>query len=393
MRDQTKHLSVNWIDGMKINKNHFMAQDDAWKDSLNDIASMNLTPLRYGILPPSAAGEETFDVKVSLDNQNILRVNVLSLQAVTPGGVRIKLPALSLSGQVAAEGLPATTFPFAAASGEHIYWVVLIINPYDRVPAGSPDLSENPPRYPSVTPSCEVKVIPDSQYKQYAAHPYALYVGKVLADGNSVRVDEDYLPPCFSVSAHPDLLSLHAELDQRLSNIEARCSEIVQKFYKKEQKSDIAELVLFLCDRVMIYLGTAITNLRWLTAHESPARLFVEVVTLARVMKNTIDLRTSSGKDVLMNYLTEWCELSQGEFMSMLTTMAGIRLDNNDVNKEVRRIVVFVNIVNRLFETLANLEFIGKRKESGIFVKEEFENDRSTINTEQAKPKRRFFGS
>jgi len=377
---------------MKINKNHFIAQDDAWKDALHDVASMNLSPLRYGILPPSAAGEETFDVKVSLDNQNVLRVNVLSLQAVTPGGVRIKLPALTLPGQVASEGLPATTFPFATAAGENVYWVVLIINPYERLPAGSPDLSENPPRYPSVTPSCEVMVIADSQYKQYAAHPYALYVGKVTVDGNDVRVDEDYLPPCFSVSAHPDLLALHGELDQRLSNIEARCSQIVQKIYKKSQQNEISELVLFLCDRVMLYLGPAITNLRWLTAHESPARLFAEVVSLARIMKNTIDLRTGTGKDELMNYFTEWCELKQGEFISMLTTVSSFRFDNNDLNKDVRRIVAFINIINRLFETLSNLEFIGKRKEAGIFVKEEHHYEQNTASAEQAKPRRRFFG-
>jgi hypothetical protein len=392
MRDQTKHLPVNWIDGMKINKNHFIAQDDAWKDALQDVASLNLSPLRYGILPPSAAGEETFDVKVSLDNQSVLRVNVLSLQAVTPGGVRIKLPALSLPGQAAGEGLPATTFPFAAASGENIYWVVLIINPYDRVPVGSPDLAENPPRYPSIMPSCEVMVIPDSQYRQYAAHPYALFAGKVVVDGNDIRVDEDYLPPCFSVSAHPDLLALHGELDQRLSNIELRCSQIVQKIYKKSQQNELSELVLFLCDRVMLYLGPAITNLRWLTAHESPARLFAEVVTLARIMKNTIDLRTGTGKDELMNYFTEWCELKQGEFMSMLSTISSFRFDNNDLNKDIRRIVAFVNITSRLFETLSNLEFIGKRKEAGIFVKEEQTFNQPNNGTDQPKQRRRFFG-
>ena len=29
MKDQIKHFPVNWVDGMKINKNHFIAQDCA----------------------------------------------------------------------------------------------------------------------------------------------------------------------------------------------------------------------------------------------------------------------------------------------------------------------------------------------------------------------------
>lgn len=388
MRDQTKHLPVNWIDGMKINKSHFMAQDDAWKDALHDTAALTVSPIKYGVLPASAAGEETFNVKVSLDNQGLLRVNVLSIQAVTPGGVRMQVPALAGTNT---EELPATSFQFSAATGENTYWVVLVINPYDRKPAGSPDLTETPPRYPGVIPAYEVQVVSDSQYRQYAAHPYALTIGKVLVNGNDVRVDEEYIPPCFSVNAHADLLSLHAELDQRLSNIELRVSQIVQKIYKKSQQNELSELVLFLCDRVMLYLAPTITSLRWVALYESPAVLFAHVVTFARVMKNTIDLRTGTGKDELMNYFTEWCELKQGEFMNMLSTIAGFRFDNNDLNKDIRRIVLFINIISRLFETLSNLEFIGKRKESGIFVKEEQDHD-TTDNNAQAKPRRRFFG-
>ena len=388
MRDQTRHLPVNWIDGMKINKNHFIAQDDAFRDALHDTASLAVSPLRYGILPPSTAGEETFDVKISLDNQGLLRVNVLSIQAVTPGGVRMQLPA---SSGVSAEDLPAVSFPFTAATGESNYWIVLIVNPYERKPAGSPDLKETPPRYPGVVPSYEVQVVSDSQYRQFAAHPYALIIGKVNVNGNDIRVDEDYIPPCFSVNAHPDLLSLHAELDQRLSNIELKTSLIVQKIYKKSQQNEVSELVLFLCDRVMLYLAPTITNLRWMSAYDSPAALFAQVVTFARIMKNTIDLRTGTGKDELMNYFSEWCELKQGEFINMLTTISAFRFDNNDLNKDIRRIVAFINIISRLFETLSNLEFIGKRKESGIFVKEEQNYEAATDNN-QPKQKRRFFG-
>ena len=29
---------------MKFNKDHFIAQDDGWKDALNDVAAINLSP-------------------------------------------------------------------------------------------------------------------------------------------------------------------------------------------------------------------------------------------------------------------------------------------------------------------------------------------------------------
>lgn len=390
MRDRLKYLPVNWIDGMKINKNHFIAQDNAWRDALNDVSSINASHLRFGVIPASADGEENFNVKITLDNQNVLRVTVLACQAITPGGVRINLPATNASENISAgtDGNPSVSFPFSDAKSEAQWWVVLIIHPFEKKPAGSPDLTENPPRYPHLLPSYSVEVVSDSQYNQYAYHPYALTIGKVVTNGNDVRVDNDYIPPCFSTDAYDDLKTLHAELDHFLATLEIRCSQIVQKIYKKNQQNEISELVQFLCDRMMIFLSNAITQMRWITLYESPAELFLNIVSLARLMKNTIDLRIGSGKEEMMNYLSEWSELKQGEMESMLTGLANIKYDNNDINTNIPKIIRFVKVVSTLFETLSKLEFIGKKKDSGIFVKEE----QHGFTDAQNKTRRRFFG-
>ncbi len=387
MRDQLKHFPVNWIDGMKISKNHFIAQDNAAKNALYDVASLIVSPLRYGILPPSEQAEETYNIKISLDNQNTIRVSVLACHAITQGGVRIAISSLS-SAQQSRDGVPATSFQFSDAGNEPAWWIVLMVNPYERQPAGSPNLEENPPRYPSVVPAYTVQVISDSQYKQYANHPYGIIIGKAISTGNEVRADDEYIPPCFSISAHPDLVSLYSELDKFLGNLELRCSQIVQKIYKKNQQNELSELVLFLCDRMILFLGQSITNMRWMMMHESPALLFANIASLARVMKNSIDLRIGSGKDEMLIYLSEWCELKQGELEAMLSSLAGLRYDNNDINGNIQKVITFVKVSSKLFETLSKLEFIGKKKESGIFVKEEAIGSTNDPN----KARRRFFG-
>jgi len=386
MRDNIRHFPVNWIDGMKINKNHFISQDDACKDALNDIAALNLSPIRYGVLPPSALGDDSFNIKITIDNQNTLRVTMLSCNAITPGGVRIILPLISASGLANTDGIPAISFQFSPSKEETAWWIVLIINPFEKKPAGSPDLADNPPRYPYVLPSYTVKVVSDSQYQQFDQHPYALTVGKVSVSGNEVSVDTDYIPPCFSISAHNDLVSLHGEIDEFLGLLEKRCIQIVQKIYNKKQQNEISELVQFLCDRIVLYLGQAITNMRWIMMHESPASLFATVAGLARVMKNTIDLRIGSGKEEMMNYLSEWCELKQGELESMLSNLADIRYNNNDINQNIEEVVIFVKVTSKLFETLSRLEFIGERKKFGIFIKEE------ALKPEPQTIRRRFLG-
>lgn len=388
MRDKIKHYPVNWVDGMKINKNHFIAQDDATHAALHDVASLNISPIRYGILPASVAGEDSFNVQITTDNQQTIRATVLFCQAITSGGVRISLP---IAGQIDNEGVPTITFPFSASDGATTWWVILSVNPFLPQPTGSPNTEETPARFPFVMPTYKVEVISESQYAQYATNPYTIIIGKIAVNGNDIRVDENYIPPCFTVSAHSDLMSLHAELDNYLSNLEARCTQIVQKIFKKSQQNDLSELVLFLCDRVMLSLGQSITHYRWAAIHEGPAGLFEGIVSLARVMKNTIDLRIGSGKEELMNYLSEWCELKQGELESLLSNIAAFRYDHNDTNKNIQKVVTFVKITGKLFDTLSNLDFIGKRRETGIFVKEEHNDTANTDN--QPKARRRFFGS
>lgn len=387
MRSQRKYFGVNWVDGMKINKDHFIAQDNALNDTLNDATSINLSPIRFGVMPPSAAGENTFNVTLSVDNLNTLKATVISLQAITSGGVRINYPALAQS-----EMPISTTFPFTATNSESVYWVVINMLPHKRLPVGSPDAAESPARFPFVQMDSELLVISDSQYVQYAYHPHALIIGKVSVNGNTIKVEDDYIPPCIAVNASPDLMGLHAELDQFFATMEMRCAQIVQKIFRRSQQNDLSELAQFLCDRIMLYIGQSLTDLRWSQLYESPAKMFSTVVGLARVMKNTIDLRIGSGKDELMNYLSEWCELNQGELENMLSRLTAMQYNHNDVNGNIGPIIHFAKVTGKLFESLSNLEFIGKRKESGIFVKEEHNYTQQNNQQDQPKPKRRFFG-
>ena len=389
MRDSFKHFPVNWIDGMKINKSHFIAQDDACKDAMHDIAALNLSSVKFGILPATAGGDNTFDVKITADNQNTLRVSVLACNAITCGGVRIVLPALSTPSNSDADGIPATTLTFSKTGEETVLYIAIVVNPYNKRPAGSPDLNDDPPRYPFVLPTYTIEAVSDYQLSQYLHNPYALIVGKVMVNGNEVVVDSDYIPPCFSINSHADLISLYADIDKYLGLLEMTCIEIVQNILKKNQQNELSELVKFLCDRVMIFLSESITKLRFTSLYESPATLFVTIASLARLIKNLIDMRIGSGKETVMNYFIKWTELKQGDFENYLTSLAALRYNHNDVNENINAVRPFVDMTSKLFKTLSKLEFIGELPEKDrIFIKEET----TKINGESPSVRRRFFG-
>jgi len=385
MNAYKKYYPVNWTEGMKLNKDIFIAQDQSVADTAYQLISTTLHPLRYGLLPGS-----DFDIQISIDNQNTVRATILNCNAITIGGLPIEISGTKDNNST--DGNPSVSLPITVGNTNTFFWLMVMIEPFDRVPYGIIDMNESPARYPFVKPSYKVILVENNQLNQFALHPQALVIGKIIVNGATVQVDENYLPPCLSVSASPDLMGLHAELDSFLAGLEQSCSVIVQKIYKKSQQNDLSELSHFLCDRMMLYLGHAITEFRWLNIHEPPAVMLSAIVSLARTIKNIIDLRIGAGKEELMNYLCEWCEVNQGELESMLSSMAQLRYNHNDVNENINQIVVFAKIIGKLFATLSNLEFIGKRKESGLFVKEETNNSFTSNQPESPKPKRRFFG-
>lgn len=384
MEQHNTYPHINWTDGMKLNKEVFIASDHAHTAEMQQLISSTLSAIRYGILPV----EDNFNVQISTDNQHTLRVTIMSCKALTIGGAYINISATEVNGNPDAN--PALLLPLPTPVNE-VCWIVLTLNPFERVPFGNINPNENPPRFPHVKPGFSLQLATAHELSQYARNAYSLIIGKLLPAGGYFKVDTDYMPPVLSVNASQDLLGLHSELDSFLANLEQACARIVQKIYKKSQQNELAELAQFVCDRIMLYLSKAITDFRWLYLYESPAKMISAIVGLARTLKNTIDLRTGSGKEELMNYLSEWSELNQGELETLLSNMAILRYNHNDINENVTTVIGFAKVTGKLFNTLSNLEFIGKKKEAGIFVKEGYINDTTDTN-QTPKPKRRFFG-
>lgn len=377
---QEKNL-VNWSDGMKLNKEIFIAQDNALLSMSYQLSATNLSEIKYGIL----ASPENFKIEIAIDNQNVVSTSLLTCKAITLGGVIIKVDAKEKPDTV----VPILRSTIAVGNANTVYWSVLIAQPYDRTPFGEIDNNENPARLPFLKQTAVLQLVEENELKQYLNHPLALIVGKVYVDGSKIRNDDYFIPACMSIQSSEDLIGLHAELDSFLSSLELACSQIVQKIYRKSQQNDLSELAQFLCDRIMIFLAEAITHFRTTMMHEPPVNMISKIVTLARLIKNTIDLRMGSGKDELMNYLCEWCDLKQGELEVLLTNMSVLKYNHYDINSNITPIVQFAKVIGKLFTTLSNLEFIGKKKESGLFVKEEVQQE----NTQsEVKPKRRFFG-
>ena len=91
MIEKLSHFPVNWIDGMKINKTHFLSMQDNVSELVNDAIGIHTTPMSYGLLDSGNQKKESTKITLGIDNHKLLRVRVEECHAITPNGSRIEI--------------------------------------------------------------------------------------------------------------------------------------------------------------------------------------------------------------------------------------------------------------------------------------------------------------
>lgn len=368
MSTPKEYLNVNWVNGMKINKDHFIQQENAFKDELKDSRTIHLNDRNYGLLPEWSSKNSSFEIVTKIDNQNSLKVKILQCHAITLGGARIKI----LKNNDLPEFIIETpeTDDKENNGNDLFYYLILSIDLFLREPYGNFNSDEDPPRHLFSIPSLKLNLISNKQISNEGIHPYSLFIGKVIIENGIPKVLTDYLPPCMTNMSHPKLVSFHSGVDKLFGQIEIDLVEIISKIKNKDQKTSLANSTLVLSQKLLDYLNNNILNFRWSVIDLPPIIMFERIASIARIIKNTIDCNISSDKEEMLNYFTNWSEMKPGDFEKLLLSTINFKYDHFEINKTMVEMKSFIELTASLFEKLSTLAYIGKKKETGIFVKE-----------------------
>lgn len=380
MIDKLNHFPVNWIDGMKINKNHFIDVQNFINDSIRDTVGVHTSMIDYGLLPV----QDPIKINLIIDNHKLLRIKVEECHAITPNGSRI-----DIGGGIEDLNL-SIPYPEAARELKEDESVVLLacisVNPFKRIPYGEPDPEENPPRYPYTQPEYSLNLVPENELKATMGFGASyVTIGKILVNAGESKIDENYIPPCLCVSSHKKLQDLYTEIDRFYGQIELYAVQIAQKIYVKKQTNALAMMMELMADKTLNYLGTEINRFRWLSPHASPASMLVSVVAMARVLKNFIDARSGAGKEELLNYFAEWCNVSQGDFEIIFSETINIDYSHNHIDVAIAKITRFMRTLEDLYSILNRLDYIGKKRDGSIFVSENTDERDSVIHAKRSR--------
>ncbi|MDR6370867.1 hypothetical protein J2795_002087 [Chryseobacterium bernardetii] len=380
MIEKLKYFPVHWIDGMKINKGHFTDIQNFISDSVRDSTCIRTSLVDYGILPSG----DTIMVSMSIDQHKLLKVVLEECQAITPNGSRIDIGTHYAGFSEHTLLHPDTSY--LINDEEDINLMVCVsVNHFNRIPFGEPDPDENPPRYPYTQPKYSLELIPESELRGGLGFGAEyLTVGRIKASAGVYTMDEDYIPPCLSVSSHPKLKKLYVEIDRFYSQIELFASQIKQKIRAKKQNNLLSLIVDDLADKALWYLGSEINRYRWSAPYASPMYMLSSVIALGRIIKNCIETYMGSGKEELLNYLTEWCNISQGDFESIFSEVLNAEYNHNQIGSAILKIDRFIKTVEEMFSILNQLDYIGKKRDGSIFISENPGNRDAIVHSKRS---------
>ncbi|TDH18504.1 hypothetical protein EXU57_23185 [Segetibacter sp. 3557_3] len=352
MSKKSPHRAPNIPDGTKLNAAHITGTANHEEYCRSQVMESYLNIYNYGLMAGDAVGSN--HIVCTLDNQHQVHVRLQNFRAITLGGHIIELdssenedgdnftavlPVLGTSGQTANE-IPTE------------YFLVVVINPYDRVPYGDIDPDVFPLHHPYVMPKCSYQLMPVNEARESALGKFHIPIGKLKIKGLRAAWDEAYIPPCCDSRSHQDLHEICANIEHFLGEIQRHCVNIIQKVLALKSQNELTIVTQKLCEQLAVFTAINLSGFKNLALYQPPVFIRNMVSSLASLTKNTLDSHTGCGKEAFLNYCSEFYNPGQDDLQSSLVSIATIRYNHLNIQDCFFKISNFLQAFEKLLKLL-----------------------------------------
>ncbi len=353
------YLPVNWIDGMKISRAHFEHTQHYIQEQLQDNAAQQLTDFNFGILP----ADRSFNLNVFCDFSQQVNIELNSCKAVTPIGSRIQiLPEEAVKASTNFKDI-AKKFNLQTSQSQSLY-IVLSINPFNRIPAGEPLMEENPPRHPYSKPETKLDVIP-AEYINASQLPGSIVIGKIIYQNGELINQKDFIPPCTSVNSVPALADWYNKFRQALDNWEQYCIKIIQKVNSKaqaQQPNALASSIQKLSEKILEQLVRQKIYYQWVISKTAPVYLCASLLQNVQYFQSVLQCYSEKDKEEMLNYFAEWTDVQAGAIENVTLKALQLQYNHSDINFVLNEINIAYQQYLQIFQNYPYWILSAKRK-------------------------------
>jgi predicted component of type VI protein secretion system len=363
-----KHFAVNWTDGMKVNKEHFIDQEEFFKDALRDAASLTINRNNYGLLPALHGSGSPFSYEVFKATANQLRIRVRHCQAITPAGVRI-----SISGEGLTVNAPIESSATSNGSGSNAladtspeyFYIILVVNSFERTLIGEPDPEEIPIRHPYTQPACSIQLARADLNIEHLSG-YHLVIGRIVRIGEDFSKDEHFIPPCATISSSESLMEHYHDVVGYMTELQRFSRLIMDKIHSQKQQIELAHNARMICLTILDFTSRHDFYFRNMAHQESPVFLINALSSFAGLLNNGLRMLPEKERMGLLNYITKWCDATPKSLTDNLEEVIEIDYRHHQTHNNLSSIRQLLQRLLKIWQVLSRLEFIGQEMESII---------------------------
>lgn len=351
---------VNWINAMELTPEYFRQTEDFFISLISDSISTTLDNHKYGLLPPLKGEQQSTLIDIQENVTGNVEIRLRKCNAITNGGYLIRFnPAPE-------DYIISNCLQDIVNSGRNEWYIILFIDPYKRIPTGTPDPEEEPLRHPDVEPSVELLIMPFEAVNSQKLNAQQLIIGKIKKQGERYRIDENFVPPCTHMISFSSLINYYNNFASFINNIEKASKEIIVKVRNKENPSQLAFNIEMICRNFMRYISTIYFSFRNNGLYWTPIKMTECFSNLAHIYYVSLSFMSITEKEELLNYFHEWSEISPGIFEKKIAEVLEMQYDHNNIDHSMKLIYDFLDIQAQLWTRLSLLEYIGQHKENII---------------------------
>jgi len=365
-----KHKPVNWVDGMKLSSDHFVATDQFNQDFVRDASSVFISNFNYGLLPPFIGQRVSHDIEIIEKATNHIEVRIRHCNAITAEGCRI-----DIAGSANLDEQLTYTHYFNSENSDYskvsIYNILLMVNPFERMPSGTPDPQDNPPRYPSITKGYSIAILPVSEIAPKAMDSYHLTVGQLTLENGRISINTNYIPPSSSMISHPVLTRYYELFNNQYNELQLAAFKIIDKTSGKDGITALGKNIRLLSEKLLDYIAQIFYTYRNLGYQQSPILIAGYGANLAHVFFTGIKLIESKEREEMLKYFYEWRDVTPGNFEELLARNIELVYDHQNIYNSMSMTEEFLKVMVALWNKLGMLEYIGQRKENIVVAEQQ----------------------
>ena len=301
-----QYYQVNWINGMKINSNHFIDLENHFIGRIQDSASGFINELNYGWIPQQeqAGSSPLFSISLHQNKIKILR----GFSALSSGGFLFQVP-------------PNLEVSFTRPSDPEAksYYLTITARPGTRSAFGKINDQESPLRVPFAIPEFQFDLMPQNEFVIHSLGREVMPIGKFM--GPSFDEDRGYLPPCTSIQSSGILTDLCKEVQLAFSDLETKLGELQKRTYNRDSAM-LTNLVTF------FHLHR--TAIDWYLPYQPPIFMMEKIVQFTRIIHRTHEVEYKDNIRKLINRIMEF-RYDHLELMRMVDLARSFAKNSSDL--------------------------------------------------------------